>query len=218
MSLSKIINSPTVPRDLANELGPEGVREILEIFWLSYHDMIRAAYTIKEGQHEDEITEDWYGFIEERWFCKNRATVIKLHLYPAAQHIDKTMAKSKGQPPKIDFCFRTWRPDDRYFGVECKNLIEGDSYLNNRYMDTGVMNYVSGRYGSSSTENALIGYVLKGELPKMIKTLGEKIIGIDGTEGLFRDLSYMDPHYLSRHVRSDGKEITIDHLFFDFTD
>lgn len=57
MSLKKIVSSPTVPRDLANELGPEGLREILEILWLSYHDMIKSAYTVEEGQSEDEITE-----------------------------------------------------------------------------------------------------------------------------------------------------------------
>lgn len=217
MSLEKIISSPTVPKDLANELGPEGLREILEILWLSYHDMIKAAYTIEEGQVEDEITEDWFGFIQQRWFGKNRATVIKLRLYPITQRTDKTMAKPRGQAPKIDFCFRTWRPDDRYFGVECKNLIEGDTYLNKRYIDTGVGNYVSGRYGATSAENALVGYVLEGDLPKIIKTLGEKIKEMGGTKDFTRDISFIDPHYLSRHIRiSDGKEIKIDHLFFDF--
>ena len=219
MSISKIVSSPTVPKDLASELGPEGVREILEIFWISYHDMMRAGYTVEEGKHEDEITEDWYGYIEKRWFCKNRATVIKLPLYPAAQHIDKTRAKPKGQPPKIDFCFRAWKPDERYFGAECKNLVEGDTYLNKRYMDTGVGHYVSGRYGSSSFENALVGYVLKGDMSNIINTLGEKMKEMDGTEGLSRDFSYIDPHYFSRHIRaSDGERIKIDHLFFDFTD
>lgn len=89
------------------------------------------------------------------------------------------------------------RPDDRYFGVECKDLVEGDTYLNKRYMDTGVENYVSGRYGASSAENALVGYVLKGDLPKIIKTLEEKIKEMDGTKDFSREISFMDPHYRS---------------------
>lgn len=219
MSLSKVINTPTVPTDLVEELGPEGVREILEIFWMSYQDMIKSEYKADEGKSEDKITEDWYAFIQQRWFRENRATVIKLHLYPVTQHMDETMAKPRGQAPKIDFCFRTWASDDRYFGAECKNLAEGNAYLNKRYIDTGVENYISGRYGSFSTENALIGYVLKGSLPGIVKTLGEKIKENDDAGGLSRDITYIEPHYFSRHVRrSDGKEIKIDHLFFDFTD
>lgn len=217
MSIAKIVNMSTVPQDLAKELGPKGVREILEIFWLAYHDMLKSGVPVT-NLDEDDITEQWYAFVQVRWYAVNRATIIKINLYPAQQHPDKTMAKPRGQAPKIDFCFRTWAPDDRYFGAECKNLKEGNAYLINRYISTGIGNYVMGRYGSKSSQSAIIGYVLAGNMPTIINELNNNIDKNSIIQYMVRDMTYGDPHYKSKHVRSlDSSEIEINHMLFNFT-
>jgi hypothetical protein len=216
MSIAKIVNMPTAPQDLAKELGPKGVREILEIFWLAYHDMLKSRIIVT-NLDEDEITEYWYSFVQVRWYAVNRATVIKINLFPAPQHPDKTLAKPRGQAPKIDFCFRTWAPDDRYFGAECKNLVEGNTYLINRYIATGIGNYVMGRYGSKSSESAIIGYVLTGNMPVIVNELNSNIDTKSLLQYMLRDLSYNEPHYKSKHMRTlDNAKIEINHLLFNF--
>ena len=86
------------------------------------------------------------------------------------------------------------------------------------YVDTGVQNYTSGRYGSQSSESSIIGYVLSGKIPEIVAELISKIATISPNSNLSRELRYADPQYASRHKRStDGNEITLHHLFFDFT-
>lgn len=44
-----------------------------------------------------------------------------------------------------------------------------------RYVETGVQNYVKGRYGSQSSENAIIGYVLSGDIPTIVGEIEKEI-------------------------------------------
>jgi hypothetical protein len=200
--------------DLAQELGPAGVREILELMWIAFHDMISDNVNVS-NYSENRITEQWYIRLNSRWYRENRALRLTCRLDPILQHEDMTFAANVGQPPTIDFCFRTWDPDDRYFGVECKNLRITDSSSIRRYVDTGINNYTSGRYGSSSTVSALVGYILSGTVENIIIALNEAINNT--IQNLNRDLSYDDPHYYSAHIRTlDNVDITLHHLMFTF--
>lgn len=217
MSISKIASPPAEPIDLAKELGPKGIREILEIMWLAFHDMRGRSISIK-GFSEDEITEAWFMFLQERWHSENRATKLNCALCPVLQHPDVKLAKPRGKDPTIDFCFRTWHPDDRYFGAECKNLKEKDSALSQRYIDTGINNYTIGRYGSTTSESAIIGYVLEGNLTNVVKEICDKVKSEKPIQNLLRDMTYDDPHYKSVHLRTlDFQNITIHHLMFSMT-
>lgn len=217
MSISKIVNPPIVPMDLASELGPQGVREILEVLWLSYHDMIDKKHIFSVSSREDDITEIWAIYVQRRWYRENRALEINVELDPVMQHLDYTMANRVGQSPRIDFSFRAMDPDKRYFGIECKNLKKGKKASFTRYIETGIDNYSLGRYGFSSIENALVGYILDGDIADIIERLNNLVVKDTSTiDGLNRDFSYPDPHYSSKHRRSsDGKAIIINHLFFD---
>lgn len=219
MSIAKIVDPPMVPTDLASELGPQGVREILEVLWLSYHDMVLQKHAFDLTSREDNITEIWAVYVQRRWYKENRALEMNVVLDPVMQHLDDTKAKAIGQSPRIDYCFRALDPDKRYFGIECKNLAVKKNKLYDRYVETGIGNYSSGRYGSTSTENALIGYVLQGDIYEVVEKLNKKVEkDISTLDVLNRDFSFLDSHYHSRHTRVlDGKAILLDHLFFDLT-
>lgn len=121
------------------------------------------------------------------------------------------------QQNSIDFCFRDWDTSNSYFGAECKNLYNGRKDKIQRYIETGVMNYTSGRYGSQSSESALVGYVLSGEISEIVTELISEIATVSPVSNLSRELRYTEPQYASRHKRfTDKSEITLHHLFFDF--
>lgn len=219
-SIRNITSSTTVPDDLAKRLGPNGVNEILLTLWQGYHDLIAdPAIKITKTANEDDITQEWYGKISQRWAAGNRAVILKLHnIGPVHQYQDPAQKKSGGYRPTIDFCFRDWDTSNSYFGSECKNLYDNRNDKIKRYVSTGVNNYTSGRYGSQSSESSLIGYVLSGNIPKIVTELSAEIAKTLPISNLSRELRYIDPQYSSHHQRNiDNSEIIIHHLFFDFT-
>jgi hypothetical protein len=50
---------PTVPRDIAKELGPAGLACLLQLMIDAYSDL-RARNCIRPGTSEDTITEEWF--------------------------------------------------------------------------------------------------------------------------------------------------------------
>ncbi len=215
-SIQNITASNSMPVDLANKLGKNGVIEILSVLWAGYY-VLRADNIISSGMDENEITEEWFMRVNKIWHRENRALRLSVELAPVLQHGDKALAKSVGQPPTIDFCFRTWKIKDEYYGVECKNLYEFDQSCIKRYVKTGVGNYISGRYGSSSSVSSIAGYILSGSSDRIISDLKTEMSSLSPHMNLTKELLIEDKQYKSMHVREiDGICITIHHLFFDF--
>ena len=219
-SIRSITASSPVPDDLAKRLGPSGVNEILLTLWQGYHDLVSdPVITITKYALEDDITLEWYGKIQQRWNNKNRATSLKINsIEPVHQYPDPTLKKKRGFEPKIDFCFRDWNTSNSYFGAECKNLYHKKKDKIKRYVKTGVQNYTSGRYGSQSSESSIVGYVLSGKISDIVKDLVSEIATVSPISNLSRESVFADPQYASHHIRNtDKNEITLHHLFFDFT-
>lgn len=219
-SIRNITASSTVPDDLAKRLGPSGVNEILLTLWQGYHDLIADTnITISKNAKEDDITLEWYGKILQRWIKENRATTLRINsIGPVHQYPDPTFKKAYGYKPTIDFCFRDWNTSNSYFGAECKNLYNHKKDKIKRYVDTGVKNYTSGRYGSQSSESSIVGYVLSGKIPEIVTELISEIATVSPVSNLSREFRYMEPQYASQHIRATDKSvITLHHLLFDFT-
>lgn len=218
-SIKNITSSTPMPPDLAKKIGIGGVNEILDTFWKGYHELkTDTSFVVSPTSEEDEITQKWVEKIIGIWDSRNRATSIALNgLIPIPQYGDNTMKKRKGsKPPTIDFCFKDWTTDNSYFGAEAKNLYKNRSDKIKRYVSTGVDNYIKGRYGSQSSESSIIGYVLSGKTPDIIKQLKTEIAKGKPLSNLARTPS-ADSQYKSNHLRTfDNKEITLYHLFFDF--
>ena len=218
--IKDIVASNAVPPDLAKKIGISGINEILSVLWQGYHDLKSdSIVVITESTPEDDITQEWYIKIQRRWDSRNRATCLALNIVvPHHQYGDSTMAKSRGKKvPTIDFCFRDWETKNSYFGAECKNLYKNKPDKIKRYVDTGVMNYVSGRYGSQSSASSVVGYILSGDIPKIVEELKDEIQNKLPISNLTREMSASEPQYKTCHIRMyDGKKITLHHLLFNF--
>ena len=218
-SIRNITSSTAMPPDLAKKIGISGVNEILDVFWKGYHELkLDASITIDSSTDEDDITQKWFEKILAIWDSRNRATSIALNgLCPIHQYADNTMKKRKGvKAPTIDFCFKDWSTDNSYFGAEAKNLYENKTQKIERYVSTGIQNYVIGKYGSQSSESSMIGYVLSGTVPTIVTQLRTEIAKEPPVDNITRTTSIY-PQYKSKHLRTlDNQEITVHHLFFDF--
>lgn len=215
-SIRNITASNPMPVDLAKKLGKNGIIEILSVLWTGYYDL-HSDKVISCDMDENEITEEWYLRVNEIWHKENRALRVSIKLAPVLQHGDKTLAKRVGQPPTIDFCFRSWESKDAYFGVECKNLYESDRDNIKRYVETGIGNYVSGRYGAKSSVSSIAGYILSGAPNGVIAELRNEIATLSPQQNLTREPPYREEQYKSMHIRElDGLRITLHHLFLSF--
>lgn len=220
-SIRNITASSAVPDDLAKRLGPSGINEILLTLRRGYHDLITDPnITISESALEDDITLEWYGKISQRWTNENRVTTLRINnIGPVHQYPDPALATGRRyNKPPIDFCFRDWDTTNTYFWAECKNLYSDRKDKIQRYVETGVKNYTSGRYGSQSSESSIVGYVLSGRIPEIVIELISEIATVSPVSNLSRELRYTEPQYASRHKRfTDKSEIILHHLFFNFT-
>ncbi len=216
-SIRNISASTPMPVDLAKHLGTGGIAELLSVLWRGY-DELHKANCITSDMSENTITQEWALWVQSIWYSENRAARIAICLAPATQYEDCTLAKTKGSPPTIDFCFRSWDLNASYFGAECKNLYDHDKAHIERYVSTGVRNYTSGRYGSKSSVSSLVGYILSGKIPEIVDELKNEMVKTSPRQNITRDMSSIDPQYKSVHLRTwDSRIITIYHLFFDFT-
>ena len=219
-SIRSITASTPVPMDLVNKIGIDGVNEILAVLWKGYEELKKdPTIRISSSSEEDDITQDWFTKIQRIWDSRNRATCICLnHLTPHHQWGDHIFKKAKGRKsPTIDFCFRDWGTENSYFGAECKNLYKLKPKRIERYVETGVCNYTSGRYGSQSSQCSIIGYVLSGDISDIVERLKKEISKEKPVANMTRTMTVSEPQYKSMHIRKlDGTQITIHHLFFDF--
>lgn len=218
-SIKNIAASSAVPIDLAKKIGINGVNEILSVLWQSYNELKQdSAIVITALTEEDDITKEWYGKIQLHWFSQNRATcLVAYKIGPMHQYPDPTKALKRGYKPTIDFCFRDWDTRNSYFGAECKNLYDRNPSKIKRYVQTGINNYVTGRYGAQSSESAVIGYVLSGNIPTIVNELKEEIHKELPVSNLTREMRVTEPQYKTCHTRSlDGEKLTLHHLFFNF--
>ncbi|MFT4071907.1 MAG: hypothetical protein QM654_08325 [Dysgonamonadaceae bacterium] len=137
---------------------------------------------------------------------------------------DGTSAKSAA---RIDFRFSSWNINQWEYYAEAKNLIEADSFkvgrktkisatkLHKRYIETGVDNYLSGKYPQPG---CLIGYILQGKTENIVSILNTYLCNLNRkTEALQPqdlDLINFNSYYISFHNNSPF----IKHLMFDFTE
>ena len=218
-SIKNIAASNSMPIDMAKKIGASGVNEILNVFWKSYDDIVSDfTIVIDSDTEEDDITQIWYQKIVKRWDSRNRATCVVLNgVIPFNQYSDNSMKKRKGsKSPTIDFCFKDWETTNSYFGAECKNLYNNKPDKIRRYIETGINNYISGRYGSQSSENSVIGYILSGDIATIIFELDNELKKHLPIMGFTRNMLINRTQYITKHKRSlDGEVITLHHLFFD---
>ena len=122
---------------------------------------------------------------------------------------------------RIDFRFSNWTDNQEYaYFAEAKNLIEIDSIkagrktkisatsLHKRYIETGIDNYVLGKYPSYG---CLLGYILQGTTANIIISINE-LLSNDRRQSEQLNFDNSNDCYISKH-----NGLLVKHLMFDFT-
>lgn len=128
---------------------------------------------------------------------------------------DERLPKIKGfadKFPRIDFrltsFFSTY--EFEYF-FEAKNLKQNDSALKRRYIETGIDNFVSGKYKNGS----LLGYSLQGKTSETVKGINS-LLNKDKRKSETLNLKpnqLLKTTYESKHEKIGS----LKHFIFDFT-
>jgi hypothetical protein len=164
---------------------------------------------------EDEITEELYS--QTQYIL--RKSNISPTLVLVNQKIDRALAKNIGRLPSIDFCFRDRWVRKAFFGFECKLLSEGKGTLSQQYVDEGVCRYLEGKYCSTGSAGAMIGYVKAGNVSVIIEDVKLRVNkkNIVSPMSLSIKLGIVSNHFVSIHTRDkELSDFLIHHLFFKF--
>ena len=128
---------------------------------------------------------------------------------------------------EIDIKFR-WAEypsdNDHYLAVEAKRLFGKGSSRADDYVDEGVMDFVSGKYGRGHSYGIMLGYVLVGPLIKVITAVKDAMtarkVRTEEHRAFMLDNSLCrHPHtHHSTHLQHQtALPITLIHVFLDFS-
>ncbi|WP_343487376.1 hypothetical protein [Allomuricauda sp. d1] len=166
---------------------------------------------IKRNWDENDITAQLHQHI------KDNPLRLEWNIYSNVEEPlpKKGMKKEKGFAAKlsrIDLKFSVITSNLEYvYHMEAKNLKENDSALKRRYINTGINNFLSGKY----QEGCLLGYVLEGAIDKSINGIN-KLLKKDKRTSEFLSKEENSVHgdcYRSNHPN----DFSIQHFMFDFT-
>lgn len=126
---------------------------------------------------------------------------------------------------RIDFRFFGWTTTQWEYFAEAKNLIEVDSFkagrktkisatkLHKRYIETGIDNYLSGKYPQNG---CIIGYILQGKTENIVSMINMCLCNSDRkTEAL--QPQALDSMNFNLYVSFHSNFPCVKHLMFDYT-
>lgn len=135
--------------------------------------------------------------------------------------------------PRIDIKVSgNWVHEDIYYGIEAKILVENDwktrdNYkLRRRYIETGIDNFVSGRYlpeinnSDKICRGCILGYVIEGVALHIALKINQLLVNYRRKdENLFPHNSINDcpDIYHSTHIcKINSKRVNLFHIFLNF--
>jgi hypothetical protein len=129
--------------------------------------------------------------------------------------------------PRIDIKISgSWVHEDIYYGLEAKILVETNwkkrdaSYLYRRYINTGIGNFINGRYSHEMSRGCITGYVLQGSTPEIVSKINNLLLKDRRNKEVIEKSNFIHDcpdYYKSRHIRTtDKKKIELQHVFLTF--
>ncbi len=211
MSIGKLSHSVGDISRLANEIGPEVDRAILEIVVEAYR-LLNSENIVKKNWCEDKITSVLCDCIQMIWKRTNLDYIIPKH-----QHPDFSTQKKRGRPPTIDFAFRRGFLEPSYFGFECK-LVNYSPRLIREYVDNGMFRFISGKYAHNESVGGMVGYLIECKVSAVVKLINKEILKkMNASDCLKIDepIKWFTDAYISKHTKIGCRSsITLHHLFF----
>lgn len=201
-------------------------RNCLELLVDGYKKLLKTN-TVDLSWEEEKITMELVRFmkisnVERNW---------RIHIVPEPRQYADDFYLSGSLPkeaPKIDLQLLNWSsPEELIYNIEAKNLAESDwvksngakvssSYLTARYIDTGVANFINDHY----TKGCLAGYVLNGEVDKVVANLNGLLSSRKRTVEILTVAPAIEGYtfcYQSSHKKNGGHDFVIPHIILKFT-
>lgn len=196
-------------------------------------DALQRGYDkmIADGQYvvdwkEDKLTAHLVDKIKLTGFLRSQRISVN-HQPPIYNEGVVYGEDDPAEAPRVDFKLTKWYVKDELdYYAEAKNLSEYDwdksdgakviaSKYKARYIDTGIENFLSGRY----PEGCLLGYIVRGETARVIDGINKLITtrNLAPRIGLIeKDKLRLFPICYSSSHETDGKMFNITHLFMQF--
>jgi hypothetical protein len=162
------------PENLAEELGSDGIRTLLEIICKAYKNLL-VFEKVTSVMNETRITEELFIELQNVMIMSTNEYTFSPNLYPVHEKSHDRKGKGRGKTPTIDFCFRDRWVRDRYFGAECKLLKENHKTLYDDYVAGGVCRYLAGKYSENCSTGSMIGYITSGNIREIISEVKNRV-------------------------------------------
>lgn len=188
------------------------------------YNAIKSKGHISVDWLEEDISKELVNCLQSN---QNRIT-WKIRVEPE-HRLYKEDNLSASKSPRIDFCFSTWTDTEWDFFAEAKNLVESNcetnrigkngnininaNSLHNRYIKTGIDNYLSGRYPSNG---CLVGYILQGKTDNIISALNSCLASLNRGSEELKQQSFELVDLESCYISSHNNFPLMKHLMFDF--
>ncbi|MDR0912758.1 MAG: hypothetical protein LBM96_09200 [Methanobrevibacter sp.] len=109
---------------------------------------------------------------------------------------------------------------DDYFVIECKRL-DKSSNKQNKYISSGILDFVNEKYSSNNDNAFMIGYIEEGNIDDIISKINKKLKEkhIDITTLVLNKIDKVENFnyiYISKHKRKSLSPISLHHLMFDY--
>lgn len=148
---------------------------------------------------------------------------------------DKEIEDNKGRLDIRILPVNPYRGDKAYYSIECKRIdnkkVLGKTGLNAEYIKNGVCRYVYEYYTSYYNANVMFGFVVVPmDISRNVRNINSLLAydyinqqGDSVNAHVKRNITYNDyvnsyPYsYISKHTSKSGKELTLYHLMFDFS-
>lgn len=196
----------TVYNKFRNAFEQKCFRLIIEAYQTSLTEK-----TIQLDWNENDISSEIHKYIKAnplrlKWKV---STNVEAHIP------NEKISKVKGfadKFPRIDFRLTSFVSTYEYeYFFEAKNLKQNNSALKRRYIDTGINNFVSGKYENGS----LIGYLLEGKTDETVKGINSLL---EKNKRNTEVLNLKSDKLLKTIYQSNHSDIgTLKHLILDFT-
>lgn len=216
---------------MIGSLNPMYVNSTLHVLEKRCFILLCEGYnTIKSSGHvsvdwvEEDISKELINSLQTN---KNRIA-WKIRVEPE-HRLYKEDNLSASKSPRIDFCFSTWTDIEWEFFAEAKILVESNCETNRigkngkisinanslykRYIETGIDNYLSGKYPSNG---CLIGYVLQGNTDSIISALNLCLSNSNRETEKLKQQSFEFIDFNSSYISSHNTFPLMKHLMFDF--
>ena len=122
----------------------------------------------------------------------------------------------------------TFIESNSYYSIECKRLdnqnLTGDTGLNAKYIENGIMRFITGQYLSLHGINGMIGFIVEQmhitnnikNINRLLKNNFKNVNTKDNLKSVhfIKNFKYS---YCSTHENVNRKEIKLYHLMFDFS-